>query len=361
MSDPQKDPAFRVKRQTPFNGEPPVALLRRSWITPTPLFFSRNNADTFPIADSGSYRLKVSGMVNRTLSLSLDELRSLPLKTLPITLQCAGNRRSELAEYQPISGELPWDAGAISNGEWRGVALADVLAKSGIQQGAEHVEFISFDQVQKDGKVFGFGASIPLNKALAPETLLALEMNGEPLPVVHGAPLRLVAPGYIGARSVKWMASIVVRSDDSENYFNDYAYQLFPPDINASNVDWTTGLKLGELSVNSAITSPAPGDRLEGPVRVEGWAFAGGDRSVARVDVSIDGGATWKAARLEGESTPWTWRFWSLDLDLPKGDHEILCRAWDTAANTQPQNVRDVWNFKGYMSNAWHRVRVTRA
>jgi sulfite oxidase len=198
-----------------------------------------------------------------------------------------------------------------------------------------------------------------VEKARATETLLAYEMNGAPLTPAHGYPLRVITPGYIGARSVKWLKEIVVRADGSKNYFYNRAYQLFPPQARPDNVDWENGIKLGELSVNSVICTPLAGARLQsGPLQVEGYSFAGGGRRIERVDVSIDGGRTWQTAALEDTAAPWAWRFWRAGLDLAPGAHEIICRAWDSAANTQPEAVRDVWNFKGYMNNAWHRVRV---
>jgi sulfite oxidase len=166
-------------------------------------------------------------------------------------------------------------------------------------------------------------------------------------------------PGYVGARSVKWLAEIRVRREPSENYFQRRAYRLFAPQVGPENVVWDAGLMLGELAVNTIITAPAAGATLSaGAVRVEGLALAGGGRTVERVDLSTDGGATWRTAELGASQGRWAWRLWSRELELPPGEHEIVARAWDNAAQTQPEHPAQLWNFKGYTNNAWSRVAV---
>src|SRR5262249_9376631 len=147
-----------------------------------------------PAVDPGSYRLEVGGLVRRPLSLSLAEIRALPAATFTATLECAGNRRTELAAVEPIPGELPWDEDAIGNALWTGTALGPVLAAAGPLPAARHVAFQGLDHVERHGESVGFGGSIPIEKALSPEVLLAYEMNGVPLPSSHGAPLRALVP-----------------------------------------------------------------------------------------------------------------------------------------------------------------------
>ena len=258
----------------------------------------------------------------------------------------------------PTPGELPWDTEAISHGVWGGVPLAAVLAEAGVRPEARHVELVGLDVVERHGRRFGFGGSIPLAKALAAEVLLADQMNGAPLPLVHGFPLRGVVPGYIGARSVKWLAAITVQEEPSANYFQSRAYRLFPPGTGPETVVWESGMMLGEVPVNSVVCTPADGAALPpGPLAVEGWAFGG--REVARVDVSTDGGATWTSADLSPGDGPWSWRLFSATVELAAGEHELVARAVDCAAQSQPEDARSIWNFKGYANNAWHRVRVT--
>jgi sulfite oxidase len=353
-----KHPDLIVRQQDPFNGGPPAERLLASFITPGDLFFVRNHGGV-PAVDPGAWRLAVDGLVERPLSWSLDDLRNLPRATVTATLQCAGNRRQEMMAYKPIPDELPWGTEAVSNGEWSGVPLREVLNAAGPRPEARHAAFTGLDDTVRHGHRFNFGGSIPLDKALAGEVLLADTLNGRPLPPVHGAPLRVVVPGYIGARSVKWLSRITLQEEPSDNYFQAKAYRLFPPHYGPGNVDWDKGLRLGEAPVNSVILSPREEETVPaGKVTVRGWALAGGNRGVARVDVSADGGETWTVADfIEGDG-PFIWRLWQAVLDLAPGPREIVCRAWDTAAQTQPERTAQVWNFKGYANNAWHRVRV---
>jgi len=355
-----KHPHFIVREAEPFNAEPPPRLLRLSIVTPPELFYVRNHASV-PEIDADSYQLKISGLSNRELQISLAELRErFSSRTVTATLQCAGNRRDGLMAVKEIGGEVSWGAQAIGNASWTGVSLCDVLEFAGMTTDARHVEFIGLDDVERKGARFGFGGSIPLEKGLSAEVLLAFEMNGAALAPVHGAPLRAIVPGYIGARSVKWLGEIKVKSEPSENYFQAHAYKLFPPGVSAQTVDWNEGLMLGEVSINSAICRPQEGESVRtGKCTVQGYAIAGGGRGVERVDVSGDNGQTWVEAKFDADdSSRWAWRFWEAEIDLEAGEAEIVARAWDSATNTQPEEARDIWNFKGYMNNAWHKVKV---
>jgi sulfite oxidase len=354
-----KSPETIVRSETPFNSGPAPEALARHQATPNDLFFVRNHGDV-PAIDAARHLLKVEGEVERPLTLSLADLAArFPRREITATLQCAGNRRQELIDVRPIPNELPWGSEAISNARWAGVALADVLAAAGPTATARHAAFHGLDATERHGQRFTFGGSIPIAKALAPEVLLAWEMNGEPLPPVHGAPLRALVPGWIGARSVKWLAGITLQGEPSENYFQRVAYRLFPAATGPENVVWDAGTMLGDQPVNSIATTPRSGATLPaGAARFAGVAFAGGGRVVTRVELSLDGGGSWRQADLAAVSSPWAWRHWEISLDLPAGEHEVAVRAWDDAANTQPSAVEQVWNFKGYANNAWQRVRV---
>ncbi len=343
----------------PLNRGPQAEALCREFVTPTQLFFVRNHG-TVPEIDPASYRLVGGGSVAQPLQLTLTDLRArFPRVHLHATLQCAGNRRRELMAIAPIPGEIPWGGEAIGNAYWSGWRLRDVLQSTNVQDGAGHVAFAGLDITEREGERFGFGGSIPLEKAMSPEVLLADEMNGAPLPPVHGFPLRVLVPGYIGARSVKWLREISVQPHPSENYYQAHAYKIFPPNVRADTVDWTRGLMLGELPVNAVICEPGEGSVLAGrAVRVRGYAITGGGWRIERVDLTKDGGRTWHQADLIEGDGPWTWTVFQAWLDLEPGDHELCVRAWDSAANTQVEDARTVWNFKGYVNNAWHRVRV---
>jgi sulfite oxidase len=354
-----KHPAMLVHGEHPLNLGAFPQLVGQAFITPQPLFFVRNHG-TVPRVNLHNYYLLVTGLVRSPLQLSLSELRvQFPASTVVSALQCAGHRRAELAAIRPIPGEIPWAAEAIGNAQWCGVPLREVLLAAGIEAGAEHVAFTGLDEVSKGGEYFSFGGSIPLEKALQPEVLLAYEMNGEPLPPLHGFPLRVLVPGYIGARSVKWLAHIHVQHQPSENYFQRQAYRLFSPDVQAEGVDWEQGVMLAGLPLNSVICQPREGETLAaGPVAISGYAIAGEGHLVKRVELSCDGGATWTEAALQDRGHPWAWCFWKATLDLPPGQYLLTVRAWDSSGRTQLQDPAQVWNWKGYLNHAWHRVDV---
>ena len=346
-----------VHEQTPYNAEPPRSALAGSTLTPTDTFYSRNHGPV-PELDEHTWRLRVDGLVRRELDLTLGDLRDgFEPHTLSATLQCAGNRRRGLLAVRDIPGEAPWGSGAVSTAEWTGVRLADVLAQAGVEDGAAHVAFWAPDLSRDTDPPEGYGSSVPLAKASAPEVLLAWAMNGDALEPIHGAPLRAVVPGYIGARSVKWLDRVSVQREPSASYFQATAYRLLPPDGRPAP---GVGVELSSVALTSDFWAPDDGDRVDaGPVRVCGYAFAGDDREVTRVDVSPDGGTSWVQASTDGAATAWTWRPWHTVLHLDPGEHRLLVRAWDSTGTTQPESAATLWNPKGYVNNSWASVTVT--
>lgn len=344
-----------VHEEQPFNAESGLAALAET-LTATDAFYVRAHGDV-PDIDPVAWRLKVHGAVEHELELSLATLReAFEEREVTATLQCAGNRRAGLIAIRDIPGEAPWGPGATGTATWTGVALADVLSLAGPLGEAQHVGFVGADVSPEATPAQRFGGSIPLDKASRREVLLAWAMNGEPLPPVHGAPVRVVVPGYIGARSVKWLEQIEVRSTPWPGYFQNVVYRLLPEDGTPGAGE---GMSLGLVALNSDVVSPADGETVPaGPVEVRGYAFAGGERYVSRVDVSLDGGAAWSSAELIDDLGPWAWRHWRIMVDLAPGDHEIVVRAWDSSAATQPENEAALWNPKGYVNNARPRVRV---
>lgn len=222
-----------------------------------------------------------------------------------------------------------------------------------------HVAFDACDSVAGGDC---YGVSIPMVKALCPDTLLAFAMNDEALAPEHGFPLRVVVPGLAGVRSPKWLATITVQGAASDNAVQRADYKLLPPEVTQETVDWARGLTINEMPLNAAICAPAEGaEVMAGPVRVRGYAVASG-RGIERVDLSADDGRRWVQAVLQRQSgAPWSWTFWETTIDLPAGEHELAVRAWDSAGQTQPAAAVDAWNFKGYLCAAWHRVRVRAA
>ena len=355
-----KDERFIAHTRQPLNGGPPLNQLRAAFRTPTERFFVRNHAPV-PTIDAESFRLEVGGLVERPLSLSLGELRrDFPQHDMLATLQCAGNRRDEMLSGEQRGSALPWGSEAIGNASWQGVRLADILAAAGPRAETTHLVALGLDDCSAetdDTDERGFGGSIPLAKALAPETLLAYGMNGAPLPAVHGGPLRLLVPGYIGARSVKWLGRLTLAAAPSTNHYQVRSYKIFPPETRAQTADWGAGETLGALWVNAVICLPTPGEVVAaGPVHVAGYAQSGAP--IAAVELSADGGQSWQPASLAAQSAPWAWRFWEATLDLPPGEHELVARARDERGNEQPPDLAPTWNFKGYRVNHWQRRRI---
>jgi sulfite oxidase len=344
-----------VHTTEPFNAETGLASLTDP-VTDTDAFYVRGHGPV-PEIDAGAWRLRVDGLVQRELSLSLETLReAFRERSVTATLQCAGNRRAGLIAIRDIPREAPWGPGATGTATWTGVALADVLALGGPAREASDVGFEGADVSPEAEPVQRFGGSIPLDKASRSEVLLAWAMNGEPLAPVHGAPLRVVVPGYIGARSVKWLERVELRSQPWSGYFQHVVYRLLPADGTPGP---GAGMPLGLVALNSDVLSPRDGETVTaGPVEVRGYAFAGGDRYVSRVDVSIDGGVSWTQASLLEDLGRWAWRHWRITLDLAAGEHELLVRAWDSSAATQPEDEAALWNPKGYVNNARPKIRV---
>lgn len=328
------------------------------FITPAGLFFTRSHAPT-PRIDPQTWRLEVGGLVNNPRSFSLEELgRTFPRKQLTATLVCAGLRREEFLSLGPLPGELPWGPEPAGTGQWTGIALSDVLTAVGVARGARHIEFTGLDQVERQGHRFGFGGSIELAKALSGEVVLASELNGAPLPAEHGFPLRAVVPGWIGARSVKWLRRITLMKEPSSNYFQAKAYRMQREMDPGDPRDVSAGPALSGVPLNAVILEPTAGQTLSaGRVRVRGWAMGSEGRPVTAVELSPTAGRDWIPARISLEEA-WTWSFWEAAVELDRGTHILVVRATDAAGVTQPAEVRETWNVKGYNNNAWHRVVV---
>lgn len=363
--DPPRHPALKVNTLKPFNAEPPSELLAENYLTPNQLFFKRNHLPV-PVVDPATYRLHIQDIRGRTLSLSLQNLKSnFPKHKVIATVQCAGNRRAEMNALQNTK-RLGWNIGAISTACWGGVRLRDVLMHAGYKQGDEG--HVSFEGLDKDQSGTIYGASIPFKKAMDPEgdVLLAYEMNGEELPRDHGFPLRVVVPGTVGARNVKWLAQISVGPEESQSHWQQKDYKGFSPAVTWDNVDFSKAPAIQEMPVQSAITEPSPNASVtSGELTVKGYAWSGGGRGVIRVDVSLDGGKSWHEAKLTGEEQSpgraWAWKLWQLKASVPPGTKElnIVCKAVDASYSEQPDSVGPIWNILGVLNNAWHRVHVS--
>jgi len=353
----QKAPDFITRSEDPFTGGPaPEHLLDP--VTPYEHFFVRDHTAN-PTIDAATHTVSVRALDGTEVELRMDDLATLSRHEVTATLQCAGNRRSGLFRVRDVPGEVPWGDEAVSTALWSGWRLRDVLVLAGVEAdaGGAHIETVGSDLISKPDGAINFGGSIPAAKAYTDDVLLADRMNGEALRVEHGHPLRLVVPGYIGARSTKWVTSIAALAEPSDNFYQR-AYSVYPEHMTREDHDPAAGMPLAELPVNSVTCVPAPGAVTAGRVRVAGWATAGDDRHITRVEVSVDGGATWTDARFRDEPRPFVWALWELDVELAAGAHELVVRATDSAGTMQPDDPAPLWNFKGYMNNAWHRTEL---
>jgi len=344
----------------PMNAEPPLDALVESWMTPVERFYVRSHAPV-PKIDTAQFRVSVEGLVERPLQLSLAELNSgFQHVSIVATMTCAGNRRSEHSLVKPVKG-VPWREGAIGNARWGGVRLSDVLKQAGLRNSAKHVWFEGLDQIERNGGTIPFGGSIPIQKALddtqaMPGALLTMQMNGKPLTPDHGFPLRLVVPGYIGARSVKWLGRIVVSDRPSPNHYVATAYKLVEQ---GTKLEWAESGPIYRYPINSVICTPTTGGKLQaGKAVVAGYALPPGqaDTTIARVEVSANGGRTWTRAKLTSAARQYCWQLWKAEVPVTPRTTELLVKATDSHGHTQPATVD--WNLKGYLFNAPHRVQV---
>jgi sulfite oxidase len=354
-----------VRSENPLNAEPALDNLVANWLTPTEAFYIRSHGAT-PQIDAKTFTLTVSGLVNKPLVLKVDELvERFALQSVNATLTCAGNRRIEFNKIKPVGG-VQWEAGAIGNAKWKGAILSEILKAAGVQTGAKHVWFEGADELEHAGHPTHFGGSIPLEKAMQdtptmPGALLATEMNDEPLSPDHGFPLRSVVPGYIGARSVKWLNRIVVSNEPSPNHYLADAYKLVIDDEASSRA---AAPPLYENIVNGAICTPKANyskSILPKGIRVivSGYALPSGkaDCTVSKVELSIDGGKSWIAADLGEASAPYCWRLWQKNVQLTDLKiKEIIARVTDSSGAVQPELMK--WNLKGYMNNSWYRTPI---
>lgn len=339
-------PPLLERNAWPRHWETSLAALDRSALTPNELFFVRSHLPT-PDPRTRDWRLSVSGRVVDAASFTLPDLRAMPQHELACTLECAGNGRG-LYRLPNTSG-TQWEYGAVGNARWRGVRLADLLERVGAAGDAADIWFEAADR-SPFGKVPPFLRSIPAAKARA-DVLLALEMNGVPLPPLHGAPCRAIVPGWYAMASTKWVNGIRVESRPSDNHFMARGYRYQYPGENPA-----TAPPVERIQVKSLVTSVREGDGVSpGTLLVGGWAWSAG--AIARVEVSAEGPTGWHDARLGDSLGEFAWRRWESPVEVPaSGALTIAVRATDTAGETQPVAARP--NSAGYANNSIHQVTV---
>ncbi|BCA54497.1 putative Sulfite:cytochrome c oxidoreductase, subunit A [Nitrospira sp. KM1] len=344
----------RVTR--PFDAETPVRELV-AYLTPNHRFFVRSHFGP-PMLESiaeATWTLRVAGAVDKPQTIALDDLRRMQPATVTAVLQCSGNGR---AFHHPKVTGVQWERGAVGNAEWTGVRLRDLLTEAGVDPRARHVQFLGADRPPLSSVPL-FLRSIPLAKALHPDTLVAYEMNGRPLPVLHGAPLRVITPGWMADSWTKWLTHITVQEEEAEGYYMQTAYRMpLRPLEPGASPGGEAMTPVEAMTVKSLICSPGEGDTIPiGPVTIQGVAWSGEERPV-KVEVSMDDGLTWNSARFVGDDRPYAWRQWQYVWKASTaGTFPVRCRATDEMGAMQPAVT--AWNPGGFMWNGWDRVMVT--
>lgn len=340
-----------VRSLRPEDLETPVGLLN-TWLTPNELFYVRHHSYAARVAEK-DWTLKVTGLVERPLTLTLAELKKLPRATVTVTLECAGNGR---AFYDPPVAGIQWEKGAVGTARFAGARLAEVLKQAGVKAAAQYVVLNGADK--PIGTMPDFIRNLPMTKALHADTILAYEMNDQPLPVLHGFPLRAVVPGWEGAYAVKWLDHIELIEKEHEGFFVKTAYR-YPnkPVAPGTAVPPQDMVPLTGLVVKSFINAPLEGAQFKpGRVRIAGFAWAG-ELNIAKVEVSMDNGSTWTPARLGKERERYAWQSFAHEFNITRpGSYLLMARATDEKGNVQP--VAPQWNPSGYLWNVIDKVRI---
>jgi DMSO/TMAO reductase YedYZ molybdopterin-dependent catalytic subunit len=324
-----------------------------SYLTPNDAFFVRQHLPRPAPIDRAKYRLTVNGMASKPLELTVADLEKLPQHTLPAVIECTGNGRGF---YSPKVPGIQWGRGAIGNAEWTGPRVADVLKAAGVSEAAAFLEIDGADRGALATP--DFIRSMPIAKAMHPATLLALKMNGRPLPELHGAPARLIVPGWDGTSSIKWVIRMTASAQATAGFFMNPGYRYPKYGLAPGSPPRPAELEVIEgMPVKSTITAPEDQSKLPlGRVTVRGFAWAG-EHAIDRVEISTDGGSRWQSAELTGAKLPFAWRLFSYEWrPSAPGYYTVLSRATDDAGRVQP--IVSAWNPSGYLWNAIDRIGV---
>lgn len=350
-----------VLNDRPVNAETPIALLDES-VTSNATHFIRNNGlvpERATTRDLTGWSLTVDGSVRKPLKLNMDALRRYPVKTAQLLIECGGNGR---AGFRPPARGNQWTLGAVGCAQYTGVRLKDVLEDAGVQPNAVYVAYYGEDpHLSADANEVPISRGIPIEKALNDWTLLAWEMNGEPLPAQHGFPLRLVAPGFPASVSGKWLTRLWVRDQVHDGpKMGGFSYRVprnpVEPGTDVPEADMQI---IEAMPVKSIITRPATGHvhAQAQALALRGHAWCG-DGPVSAMHVSCDFGATWLDAPIDAPANPFAWQRWNASIRFPTpGHYEVWARATDHAGRQQPMIIPG-WNPRGYLNNAMQRISV---
>lgn len=378
---------IRLTGRHPFNCEPPLKkVVDKGFITPASLQYVRTHGAT-PNPKWEDWKLRVGGVVPNRLTLTMADVVALPRETVAVTLVCCGNRRKEQNMIKQTIG-FNWGAAGVSNSLWSGVQLHVLLRAAGVTSvdqfsPGHHVRFASEHEFGGDNLPNGvYGTSVPLSKALDPsqDILICYMCNGRLLHHDHGFPLRVIVPGYIGGRMIKWLTHVDVLPNESQDYYHFYDNRVMPPHVDAElaiKEDWwhDPNYICNDLSVNSAISAPDHDEVLpltetsmKGTYKMRGYAYTGGGRRITRVEVSLDSGHLWRLAKLviPERATKygkyWCWMFWEFDVPVSELADlkvaEVTLRAHDEGHNSQP--AKPTWNLMGMLNNPYFRIKVHR-
>ena len=370
----ERHPGLVFITERPANAEVPPSLLCDSFLTPNELFFVRHH---FPVPDpseAGSDRVKIGD-----IHLSLEDIETrFEQQEVIATIQCTGNRRTgfNAVEGKSVKG-LTWSVGAISTARWKGAKLSDVIKLAFPKGIPTHVKHVCFTGRDSDGNGQHYGISLRLDHAMKGDVILATRMNGEAIPLDHGAPIRVVVPGAAGCRSVKWLKEIELSDKESPAFWQKQDYKSFSPSQGWEGLDFDSAPAVMTTPVQSAICECLLSDDKKSAV-VKGYSFSGGGNAIIRVDVSADGGETWTDAELQNEfesdgitqlpyKNTFSWTLWTAVVDIDhssssdkknNGEVEIVVKAVDESYNSQPERPEGIWNVRGILNNSWHRVKV---
>lgn len=352
MTDPKHHivkPYLITRRLNPENQETPIQFIEND-IIQTPLFYRRNHF-SYPKLTFSNYFLPINGLVTSPLLLSMQHILQLPSKTIEVVLECSGNKRSL---FEPkVFGEQ-WEKGAISQGIWKGVPLRTLLELSGIKIAAKEVVVEGYDFGERTDldKAVSYTRSLPIEKALHPDTIIAYEHNNQPLPFKHGFPLRLIVPQWYGMASVKWIKQISVISSNFTGPFQSIDYKYYPNQDNDIGAHPVT-----TINVNSTIQKPLDMAILNtGNHVIKGIAWTGRGY-ITKVEISTDNGDTWIDVKIVQSNSSYSWVAWTYDWKAAeKGIYTIMAKATDSHDRTQP--LKPYWNRKGYGYNAVDHIKV---
>ena len=382
---------IRLTGKHPFNVEAPLPeMFDYGFISPVNLHIVRNHG-AVPKLEWNTHTIKINGNVQKPFEIGMDELSKLPYEQFPCLVVCAGNRRKEQNMIKSSIG-FNWGPCAVGNTYWKGVPLRVLLNKAGVYKAGPGARFVCLNGPQdelpksydgQDGGPGSYGTSIDMETALDPtcDVIVAYEQNGERLHPDHGYPVRIIIPGYIGGRMIKFLAEITVTDRESNNFYHFNDNRVLPPTVDAeiaTKDKWWFKEEyiINQLNINGAIAYPAHEEVIKPSTKkyvMKGYAYSGGGRKVIRAEVSFDQGMSWKLADINVRETPrwaagssgdkarhWCWCMWEYELDtamlFDPSCKEILFRAVDQSQNFMPE--RPTWNVMGMLNNPWYRVRV---